>query len=115
MKWIVSGHNLWKFTKPVFHTFSPQFKGIKKRSELTTKDTKIVELLANYFEKHFQEPEYDETNKEHLLAMDKFKQIEYTPNTPLEQITMSEVELEWRNFKPKKSSDSAGTSAFMLK
>ncbi|CAF1677087.1 unnamed protein product [Rotaria magnacalcarata] len=34
---------------------------------------------------------------------------------PLEPITMNEVAQEWKSFKPKKSSDSAGTSAYMLK
>ncbi|CAF3563883.1 unnamed protein product, partial [Rotaria socialis] len=115
VKWIAHGHNLWKFAKPSFHVYSPQFKGIKNGSEIITENTKIVEILANYFEKHFHEPEYDKSNSEHLLAIERFNQIEYTPNMPLEPITMNEVQLEWKKFKPKKSSDSVGTSAFILK
>jgi hypothetical protein len=34
---------------------------------------------------------------------------------PLEQITMDEVEKQWRKFRPKKSTDSVNTSAFLLK
>ncbi|CAF4425985.1 unnamed protein product, partial [Rotaria magnacalcarata] len=41
--------------------------------------------------------------------------MEYIPNIPIESITLNEVELEWNKFKSKKSSDSAGTSAFLLK
>ncbi|CAM4779410.1 unnamed protein product, partial [Rotaria magnacalcarata] len=61
------------------------------------------------------EPEYNNSNHKHLLAIERFKQIEFTPSMPLEPITMNEVAQEWKSFKPKKSSDSAGTSAYMLK
>jgi hypothetical protein len=88
---------------------------LKAESETITDDTRIVETLADYFEKHFKEPDYDEYNQEHLLAIKTYRQIQYTPNIPLEQITLNEVYLEWKKFKPKKSSDSTGTSAFMLK
>ncbi|CAF3819331.1 unnamed protein product, partial [Rotaria magnacalcarata] len=115
VKWIAHGHNLWKLAKPSFHVYSPQFRGIKNGSEIITENAKIVDILADYFEKHFQEPEYDKYNSEHLLTIERFNQIEYTSNLPLEPITMNEVQLEWKKFKPKKSSDNFDTPAFILK
>lgn len=115
MAWITRENNIWKFAKPSFHAFSPPFKGITSGSNIITDKNEIVDILAKYFENHFKEPEYDRNNKEHLQAVEIFQQIEYVPNIPLEPITMNEVLKEWKKFKPKKSSDSSGTSVFMLK
>ncbi|CAF2110486.1 unnamed protein product, partial [Rotaria magnacalcarata] len=115
LDWISNGNNIWKYAKPIFHAYSPQFKGLKVDSKIITANSRIVEILANFFEKHFSEPDFDESNNNHLDAMLKYKQMEYIPNIPIESITLNEVELEWNKFKSKKSSDSAGTSAFLLK
>ena len=110
-----SSNNIWKFAKPSFHAFSPPFKGISSGTSKITDQTMVVDILANYFEMHFNEPKYDEFNENHLQAIQTYQQFEYLPNIPLERITMIEVINEWKKFKPKKSSDSSGTSAFMLK
>ncbi|CAF2747679.1 unnamed protein product [Rotaria sp. Silwood2] len=111
MNWVTHGNNIWKFVKPSFHSFTPPFRGITSGNNKITDKEEIVGILANYFENHFAEPKFDDNNNEHLQAIEKFKQIEYAPSIPLEQITMNEVLKEWKKFKSKKSSDSSGTSA----
>ncbi|CAF1501089.1 unnamed protein product [Rotaria magnacalcarata] len=115
LSWISKGQNIWKFAKPSFHAVAPPFRGISKDSRKITNTQEIADTIANFFEKHFQEPAYDINNPIHQEAIDSFKQIEYTPRVPLEQISIKEVVDEWMRFKGKKSTDSAGTSAFMLK
>ncbi|CAF3156341.1 unnamed protein product [Rotaria socialis] len=115
LSWISKGQNIWKFAKPSFHAVAPPFLGISKDSRKITNTQEIADTIANFFEKHFQEPAYDIDNPIHQEAIDSFKQIEYTPRVPLEQISIKEVVDEWMRFKGKKSTDSAGTSAFMLK
>jgi len=44
-----------------------------------------------------------------------FEQIKTLPTIPLDQITLIEVENEWKKFKSTKSIDSAGTSGYILK
>ena len=65
--------------------------------------------------KRFQEPIYDEINFFQVEAVSSYKQLEYTLNIPLEQITFYEDFAEWSKFKGKKATDSIGTSAYMLK
>ena len=36
-------------------------------------------------------------------------------NIPLDNISINEVSIQWKKFSPKKSTDSVGTSAFLLK
>jgi hypothetical protein len=72
--------------KPFFHSFSPPFRGITIGNEKVTDENKIVNILANYFENHFKQPQYDNNNSEYLQAINHYKQIEYTSNIPLEQI-----------------------------
>ena len=115
LSWMMQANNIWKVAKPSFHAFSPPFQGITVGAKKITDNKEIVDILANFFEKHFKEPEFDKNKEEHIHAIEIYTQIEYIPNIPLEQITINEVIKEWKKFKPKKSSDSKGTSAFMLK
>ncbi|UJR12216.1 hypothetical protein I4U23_016393 [Adineta vaga] len=88
---------------------------ITKNNEKITDSQKIVDILADFYEEHFKEPSFDQNNPMHRSAVEKISQIDYTPNIPLEQISILEVTKEWKKFKGKKSTDSAGTSAYMLK
>ncbi|CAF1151065.1 unnamed protein product [Adineta steineri] len=115
LKWVAEGNNVWTFVKPHFHAFTPPFRGLTIGSEKITDGNKIVETLANYFETHFKKPQHDNNNNEHVQSVEIFENIEYTPNIPLEPITVVEVLQEWKKFKKKKSLDSTGTSAFMIK
>jgi hypothetical protein len=60
-------------------------------------------------------PQHDIFNKSHLDSIDIFDSLSYLPAVPLDQIKFDEVYHEWKKFRPKKSSDSIGTSAFILK
>ncbi|CAF3364924.1 unnamed protein product [Rotaria socialis] len=115
LSWISNGHNIWKFAKPSFHSFSPPFHGLSIDKQKITISQEIVDKVADFFEEHFQEPKHDLNNPAHTEAIISYNQIEYTPNIPLEQITILEVNNEWKKFKGKKSTDSMGTSAYMLK
>jgi hypothetical protein len=109
--------NIWKVVKPSFHSFTPPFRGlsdVNNKSKIINSQ-EIVDTVANYFENHFKEPEHNMNNPIHIEQIEAYKQIEYIPNIPLEQITINEVLNEWKKFKGKKSTDSVGTSAYMLK
>lgn len=115
LSWISKGQNIWKLAKPSFHSIAPPFQGLSKDSQKITNAQEIADTVANFSEKHFQEPAYDINNPVHREAIDSFKQVEYMPKVPLEQISIIEVISEWKKMKGRKSTDSAGTSAFMLK
>jgi hypothetical protein len=91
MAWITHENNIWKFAKPSFNAFSRLFRGISSGPNKITDENQIFDILANYFENHFKEPEYDRNNKDHLQVVEIFRQIEYVPNIQLEPITMNEV------------------------
>ena len=80
-----------------------------------TNPTEIVDRLADHFEKHFSATQHDQKNKIHRKAIEIFDRVSYLPTLPLEPIKFEEVLREWNKFKPKKSNDSIGTSAFILK
>ncbi|CAF3134858.1 unnamed protein product, partial [Rotaria sp. Silwood2] len=108
--------NIWKYVKPIFHTFSPPFRGLTlDNNDRETNPDKIVELLADHYEKHFEVPSYDRANLAHVHSMSAYKEIASTPDLPLAQIELEEVLSEWKKIRPKKSTDSADTSAFLLK
>lgn len=113
--WIKDGQNIWKHVKPTFQPFAPSFRGLSSGSVRTTDPKEIVNILADHYEKHFEEPKHDESNPIHLESITIFENLAYLPPIPLEQIKFQEVLREWKKLLPKKSSDSAGTSAFMLK
>ena len=108
--------NIWKYVKPIFHTFSPPFHGLTTDdNSRETRPEKIVEVLANHYEKHFAAPAYDMYNPMHIRALEVYDEIALLPDLSLGQIKLEEVVREWKKFKPKKSIDSANTSAFLLK
>lgn len=113
--WINEGNNIWKSVKPTFRPFTPPFKGITTKDGKLTNQKEIVNILANYYEKHFSAPKHDPLNESHQQSINIFNALSYTPAIPLQQITLEEVTKEWKKFLPKKSSDSTGTSAFILK
>lgn len=113
--WLDEGKNLWRSVKNTFRPFAPPFKGITTKDGKETDARKIVDILADHYEKHFESPAFDESNVFHKEAISAYMNLDYTPNIPLQQIKREEVEQEWKKFRPKKSLDSAGTSAFLLK
>jgi hypothetical protein len=113
--WLSEGNNIWKSAKPIFRPFTPPFRGLSTSSGKITDHKIIVDTLANYYERHFSPPQHDIHNKSHVSAIDMFDNLSYLPAVPLEQIKFEEVLREWKKFLPKKSSDSTGTSAFILK
>lgn len=63
LSWIQKDFNIWKYVKPIFHTHSPPFRGLTLSNNCSeTNPAKIVEQLADHFERHFSSPEYDESN-----------------------------------------------------
>ena len=115
MEWISKDQNIWKFARPKFHSYSPPFRSLNMNSKKVTDEREIVEILANYYEKHFAEPIPDENNREQGRCISTYEQIAYLSNIPLETITTNEVIMEWKKMKPTKSTDSVDTSAFLLK
>ena len=115
IEWLKEGSNIWKSVKDTFRPFTPPFRGLSTDKGRITDPKKIVEILADHYETHFQEPDHNERNPAHRNAMVFFENLQYLPSIPLEQIRFEEVLREWKKFLPKKSMDSAGTSAFILK
>ena len=116
MDWIKEKKNIWKFAKPIFHAFSPPFKGLTmpdKKKE--TDPIRIAHTLADHYEKHFAYPIHDVSNPIHRHMINEYNELALKPNHALEKISYEEVLREWKAFKPKKSTDSAETSAFLLK
>jgi hypothetical protein len=56
IEWIRKDHNIWKFTRPIFQAYSPPFRGLTLNSVKVKQSEKIVEILANHYEKHFDDP-----------------------------------------------------------
>ena len=112
---LTDGNNIWRFAKPAFRPFTPPFKGLSTSSGIVKNPTEIVDILADHFEKHFSSPQHDQKNKIHKKAIEIFDSVSYIPSMPLEPIKFEEVIREWNKFQPKKSNDSVGTSAFILK
>ncbi len=113
--WLSEGNNIWKNVKTVFRPFTPPFKGLSTNNRKLTNEKDIGNTLANYYEQHFSSPQHDLLNQSHVNSIDIFDNLSYLPAVPLDQIKFEEVLREWKKFLPKKSSDSAGTSAFILK
>jgi hypothetical protein len=114
--WIKEKQNIWKYAKPIFNTFSPPFKGLTvDDGRKITDPEEITSMLADHYERHFAPPEFDKSNPAHINFITQFNELANEPNYPLGEITYAEVYGEWRAFKPKKSMDSANTSALLLK
>ncbi|CAF2032508.1 unnamed protein product [Rotaria magnacalcarata] len=78
------------------------------QSPLTT------DILADHFEKHFETPNFDQTNLTHLEVVKKYQQFSLEPNIPLENISINEVTKAWKGVQKKKSIDNEGVSALLL-
>ena len=115
VEWLGGNQNLWKSVKTSFRPFAPPFKGLNTENGRVKDAKSIVAILGDHYEKHFKEPEYDGTNAFHKEAICVYMNLTLTPNIPLAQIKLEEVVREWNKFRPKKSLDSADTSAFLLK
>jgi hypothetical protein len=100
----------------LYKKYSPAFCGLKTSDGIEKDSKKIVDILAEHYEKYFPLPEIDLNNTHHFKALEAYKQISYTPNIPLDQISTEEVIKEWKKFKPKKSLDSINKHfSFFLK
>ena len=75
----------------------------------------MTDILADHYETHFESPRHDVANRIHQEAIEAFESLSYLPALPLNQVKFREVLHEWEKLLPKKSTDSAGTSAFILK
>ncbi|CAF1301594.1 unnamed protein product [Didymodactylos carnosus] len=115
MSFIPKGNNIWRFVRPTFHHCAPPFRGLTTTSGVIKDHQKIVDILADFYEKHFEAPVHDPNVLAHAEAIEAYKNVFYIPNCPLEKITMEEVEFTWKRTRKKKSTDSEGTSAFVLK
>ncbi|CAF3344273.1 unnamed protein product [Rotaria socialis] len=116
LSWMNENQNIWKYVKPIFHTFTPPFRGLTlQNNNKEMNPNKIVEILADHYEKHFAAPSYNRSNNAHVHSMCIYEEIASTPDLPLEQIKYHDVLKEWNKIRPKKSTDSADTSAFLLK
>ena len=76
---------------------------------------KIADIVADYYEKHFEAPEIDRNNIAHLRSINVYQEVAKLPDLPIDQIKYEEVMKEWKKFRPKKSTDSGNISAFLLK
>ncbi|CAF4194733.1 unnamed protein product [Rotaria magnacalcarata] len=116
LSWMNENQNIWKYVKPIFHTFTSPFRGLTlENNNNEMNPNKIVEILADHYEKHFETPSYNRSNNAHRHSMCIYEEIASTPDLPLEQIRYEDVLKEWNKIRPKKSTDSADTSAFLLK
>ncbi|CAF4779575.1 unnamed protein product, partial [Rotaria sp. Silwood2] len=73
---------------------------LKTLTRIEKDSTKIVQILADHYKKHFGIPEINLDNPYHQRALEAYHQILYTPNIPLEAISMEEVLKQWKRFKP---------------
>jgi hypothetical protein len=109
------GHNIWSHVRHVFKPYSPAFKGLKTLNGVVKDNQIIADQLADFYEKHFSESIFDNSNDFHLKCLKTYGRIKYSPNFPLNQIKIEEVITQWKNFAPKKSLDSVENSTFLLK
>ncbi|CAF3363915.1 unnamed protein product [Rotaria socialis] len=115
LEWLSQDNNIWKYTRNTFRPFSPSFKGLNVNQQHITDPNEIVNTLADHYEKHFSAPLPNMSNEIHKQAIEIFENLTHMPQMPLKAIKYDEVLREWLKFAPKKSYDSAGTSAFLLK
>ncbi|CAF4750800.1 unnamed protein product [Rotaria socialis] len=114
MSHISHGNNIWKYVHPTFHPYAPSFKGLTTTIGIIKNQQMVADTLADYYEKHFQTPNFNPTNLTHIDASRTYKDFSRLPNIPLEKISLEEVEKNWKRAKQKKSTDTEGISAFLL-
>ena len=111
---ISQGNNIWKYVHPTFHPYAPPFKGLTTSTGIITDHQLIANTLADFYEKHFEYPTFDINNDFHLDVNKKYEYISKLPNFPLDNITLEEVEENWKKAKKKKSTDNEGLSGFIF-
>jgi hypothetical protein len=110
-----TNNNIWSHVKNTFHPYTPAFRGITTPNEIIKNNQEIVNLLADYYEKHFEQPEYDIDNHYHIGCIDIYDKAAETSNIPLQSIKYDEVLKQWKKFASKKSLDKTNTSAYLIK
>ena len=114
ISFISQGSNIWKYVHNTFHPYAPAFKGITTDGKTITNHQEMADNLADYYEKHFKEPDTIAGNGIHDDALEEYENILEQPKIPLDAITFDEVEKNWRKAQKKKSTDNEGLSAFVL-
>ncbi|CAF3280248.1 unnamed protein product [Rotaria sp. Silwood2] len=114
ISYISTGNNIWKYVHPTFHPYTPAFKGLTTSTGIITDQQMIADTLANFYEIHFEKPSFDTNNVTHLDALKNFENISQLPNLSLDNITLQEVEKNWKKAHKKKSTDTEGLSVFLL-
>ncbi|CAF3901329.1 unnamed protein product [Rotaria sp. Silwood1] len=112
---INQGQNIWRFVNNTFRPYTTSFRGIRVANGIEKDPRKIVDILGNYYEKHFALPIHNPNNVTHIKSITAYEQISYLPNMPLPFVTLNQVEKQWLKFSAKKSLDSMRNSAFLLK
>ncbi|CAF1442328.1 unnamed protein product, partial [Didymodactylos carnosus] len=104
-----------KVHNSTFYCGSPPFRGLTTTAGVIKDHQQIADILVDFYEKHFEASGYDPKLLAHAEAIEPYNNISYIPNCPLEKITMEEVEFTWKRTRKKKSTDSEGISACLLK
>jgi hypothetical protein len=85
------GNNILKHVKHTFRPVSPPFRGLGTDNVKATGRNKVVDMLADHYEKHFEKPQHDKENWTHQEAIPFYTGLGYLPGIPLEQIKLQEV------------------------
>ncbi|CAF4466438.1 unnamed protein product [Didymodactylos carnosus] len=101
MSFISKENNVWRFVRPAFYCGSPPFRGLTTTAGVIKDHQQIVDILANFYEKHFEASGHDPNLLAHEEAIEPYNNISYIPNCPLEKITMEEVEFTWKQIRKK--------------
>lgn len=115
IQYISKGLNVWHFARPYFHSYTPAFQGLTIEGKIERDPQKICDRLGNFFEQHFSPQQPKELNEIHKKYFIQYEEIAKLTNMPLEQISYTQVYMNWKKFSPKKSLDSMKTSAYLLK
>ncbi|CAF3291452.1 unnamed protein product [Rotaria socialis] len=95
---IKKDQNIWKIATPIFHLYSPPFRGLNVNNTIIKETASIVEILANHYEKHFAEHQHDENNIVHQKCISIYEQLGYMPNIPLDKISINEVSIQLKKY-----------------
>ncbi|CAF4445873.1 unnamed protein product, partial [Didymodactylos carnosus] len=98
-----AGNNIWKVVNNTFKKSSPSFRGLRSTTGIEKDSDNIVNVLADFYENHFSLPTPDLNNTHHSKSLEEYTALSYTPNIPLDKISLDDVIKQWKKFKPKKS------------
>lgn len=114
IEYISQGNNIWKLVHSTFHPYSPAFKGLTTTTAIITDHQTIANMLADHYENYFKTPEIDLKNDFHKDQVSKYEEILNQSKIPLDNISLNEVERNWKKSKKKKFTDNDDLSAFLL-